>query len=510
MIMKKILSKVKWIIILAAFFTYSDNLFSQDIKDIDSLNKFIQSELIKWNVPGATVAVVKDDAIIYSKGFGYKDLGNKTLADINTLFAIGSLTKSFTASTIGILVDQNKLSWESKLIDLIPDFKLKDEFATLRITPIDILCHRSGVPAHNMIWYVTDFDRKDLVYRLRYLEPDSDFRTKFQYNPLMYNLAGYLVGLISNSTWEEFTKQNIFEPLKMQRSNFSFFDMVKDANYAKPYIEKERKLLEVPFHPSQHLSAAAGSINSSAVEMANWLILNLSDGVFEGNQILSKESLAMIHSPQITFAPYNDVGNGPEGAVYSYTLYGLGWIIATYYDQIVLEHSGAIDGFSSKMTLLPRLNAGIVILTNNQNGGDVFCNTVNAHITSLLMGREPFNLSNWFSETNSNQTTTTNNKTNENRLGVTALRDLEEYAGEYSNEGYGTIVISKEKEKLHMAYYRYQVTLDLLSYEIFRTVGGIINRDIIFNTDTKGKIINLAIQWDRNVNPIVFNKIVRQ
>ena len=507
--MKTVSTKVKWIIILAAFLTYSKNLFSQDIKDTDSLNKFIQSELIKWNVPGATVAVVKDNSIIYSNGFGHKDLDANTPVDVNTLFAIGSLTKSVTASTVGILVDQKKISWDSKLIDLIPDFKLKDEFATLRITPIDILCHRSGLPDHNMVWYVTDFDRADLVRRLRYLEPSCDFRTTLQYNPLMYNLAGYLVGIQSNSTWEAFTQKQIFEPLKMERSNFSFHDMVKDSNYAKPYIEKNGNLVEVPFHPSQHLSAAAGAINSTAVEMANWLILNLNNGVFEGKQIISKESLKMIHSPQITFSPppYYDVGIGPEGAVYSYTFYGLGWIIGTYFDQIVLEHSGAIDGFSSKMTLLPRLNAGIVILTNNQIGGDVFCNTVNAYITSLLMDREPFDLSNWFSETSNNRTTAKSPEIKENKLKPMSLRNLGEYVGAYENEGYGTIIITKDKDELQMKYYRYQVPLEFLSYEIFRTVGGIINREVIFNTDKKGNINNLSIQWDRNVNPIVFEKI---
>jgi CubicO group peptidase (beta-lactamase class C family) len=505
--MKKILSKVKWIIILATFFTYSDNLFSQDIKDIDSLNKFIQSELVKWNVPGATVAVVKDGAIIYSNGFGYRDLDTKIAADVNTLFAIGSLTKSFTASTIGILVDQKKLSWDSKLIDLLPDFKLKDEFATLRITPIDILCHRSGLPDHNMVWYVTDFDREDLVRRLRYLEPSFDFRTKFQYNPLMYNLAGYLVGIQSSSTWEAFTKSNIFEPLKMERSNFSFFDMIKDSNHAKPYIEKNGKIEEVPFHPSQHLSAAAGAINSTAREMANWLLLNLNDGVFAEKQIITKESLAMIHSPQITFAPYYDVGMGPEGAVYSFVSYGLGWIIGTYYDQIVLEHSGAIDGFSSKMTLLPSLNAGIVVLTNNQNSGDTFCNTVNAHITSVLMGREPFDLSSWFTEAINKQTNSNVTKKKEEKLKITSLRTLDEYAGAYENEGYGTIVITKDKGELQINYYRYHATMELLNYEVFKTVGGIINRKVIFNSDSKGNISNLAIQWDRSVNPIIFNKI---
>ena len=500
-------SKFKRLIFLVTLSTISCSLFSQDIKDIDSLNKFIQSELVKWNVPGAAVTVVKDGAIIYSKGFGFKDLNSKTPVDENTLFATGSLTKSFTAASIGILVDEQKLSWESKLIDLIPNFKLKDEFATLRITPIDLLCHRSGLPAHNMVWYVTDFNREELVYKLRFLEPSQDFRTQFQYNPLIYNLAGYLVGIKSNSTWEEFTKKHIFEPLNMTRSNFSFYDMIKDSNYAKPYTEKDGKLTEVPFHPSQHLSAPAGAINSTAAEMANWLILNLSDGVFNEKQIISKENLDMIHSPQITFAPYHDAGLGPEGAVYSYTFYGLGWIIGTYYDQLILEHAGAIDGFSSKMTLLPRLNAGIVVLNNNQMGGDFFCNTVNAHITSLLMGREPFNLSNWFSENNTNQKTTKSSKGKTMETKPSPLRNLKEYVGEYENDGYGKIEITKGQDELQMNYYRYQVTLDLLKYEIFKTVGGIINREVKFNTDVKGNVTNLEIQWERSVNPIIFNKI---
>lgn len=482
------------------------NSWSQELSFNETISKFAEEELIKWNVPGAAIAVVKDGQIIYSEGFGFRDMINQLPVNENTLFAIGSLTKSITATTAGILVDRKRLNWNTKVVNVLPDFKLKDEFASQRINMIDLLCHRSGLPNHNLMWYVTDFSRDEIIHRLRYLEPSEDFRTTFQYNPNMYTLAGYVVGKVSGLSWEEFTTKNILEPLKMSRTNFTWMDMVQDQNFAKPYIEKDGKVIETEFHKSQHISAPAGSINSSVNEFANWLIMNLNKGVFEDKRIVSEASLNYIQSPHITFPSTNsDIGVGPEGEVYSYSMYGLGWMIGTYHDQIILEHAGGIDGFSSKMTLLPRLNAGIVVLTNNQMGGDLFCTTLSNRIITTLMDAEPFDYSDWLSKQGLGlkQAKEPEKKAETSKK---YIRSTEQYIGAYEDPGYGTIVIATKENRLNFKYYRYQVNLEFIDNDSFKTIAGIINRKVEFKTNESGDIDRLEIQWDRSVKPIVFYK----
>ena len=486
----------------------SINTASQELISSKQFDQFVKSELKKWNVPGAAIAVVKDGKIIYTKGFGYRNVKEKLKADEHTLFAIGSLTKSITASTVGILVDQKKVQWDSKIIDLLPNFKLKDDFATQRINFVDLLSHRTGLPSHNLMWYVTNFSRESIVNRLRYLEPSSDFRTTFSYNPNMYTLAGYVVGKQSGMTWEAFTKKNIFDPLNMNRSNFTYMDMIKDLNHSRPYIEKNGEVVETTFHQSQHFSAPAGSVNSSVNEMANWLILNLNQGKFNGQQVITPESLNYIHSPHMTFpSTSSDIGVGPEGAVGSYSMYGLGWFMGTYYDQIIVEHAGAIDGFSSKMTLLPRQNIGIVIFNNNQMGGDMFCTTVTNRITTILMNKKSFDFSGWFTDQGIGELKPSVKPKVDKKQVNKLTRNLEEYVGEYSDNGYGSIKISIKDGQLQFKYYRYDVRLEHINHDIFKTINGIVNRKINFIPNTDNQIERIEVQWDRSVSPIIFKRI---
>lgn len=483
------------------------NSYSQNKLHHKSFQQFIRKELNKWNIPGAAIAVVKDGKVIYTGGFGYRDKKKKLGVNENTLFAIGSLTKSITATTVGILVDRKFIKWDSKLIDILPNFKLKDPFTTQHINPVDLLCHRSGIPNHNLMWYVTNFSRKEIIHRLQYLEPSSSFRTTFQYNPNMYTLAGYLVEQKSGTTWEKFTSKNIFKPLEMNRSNFTYMDMIKDKNHSKPYIERNGKIIETEFHKSQHFSAPAGSINSSVKEMANWMLMNLNKGKFNNKQVVSTASLSYIQSPHITFPSISpEIGVSPEGNVCSYTTYGLGWNIGTYYDQIILEHLGAIDGFSSQITLLPRLNAGIVVLTNNQNRGDLFTATVINRVTTILMDRKPFNLSEWFSKKNIGSIKTKNNKSLKKKSDTKIIRNLNEYVGEYKDDGYGIIKIILKNNQLQFKYYRYNVKLEHIKNDVFKTIKGIVNRKVNFLSNSNDEINRLEIQWERSIKPIIFYK----
>ncbi|MGB3862108.1 MAG: serine hydrolase domain-containing protein, partial [Candidatus Aminicenantaceae bacterium] len=202
---------------------------------IADFDKIIEKGLKSLNNPGVAVAIVKDDEVIFSKGFGYRDVENKTPMTADTLLAIGSSSKAFTTFTMGTLVDEGKLEWNTPVREYIPWFRLYDPFASERLTPRDLVTHRSGLPRHDAMWYNNyTASREEFVRRLAYLKPTADLRERFQYNNLMFLTAGYLIEVLTEKTWEDAVRERVLAPLEMKRTNFSVADSQKDANHALP------------------------------------------------------------------------------------------------------------------------------------------------------------------------------------------------------------------------------------------------------------------------------------
>src|SRR5215471_16439452 len=191
------------------------------ITQLKGFDEVLQATLQEWNIPGLAVAIVKNDAMVYSQGFGKRDIAKPLAVTPRTLFRIASCTKAFTATALGMLVDEGKLDWDTPIKHYLPAFKLYDAFATERVTVRDILAHRSGLPRHDLLGYKSQLTRPELVARLQYLEPNKDLRSEWQYNNLMYVLAGYLIEVISGKSWEEFLQQRLLIPLEMTSSNTS-------------------------------------------------------------------------------------------------------------------------------------------------------------------------------------------------------------------------------------------------------------------------------------------------
>ena len=191
---------------------------------------------------------MKDGKVILAKGYVERDTQKHLPITPQTLFAIGSITKSFTVSAMGMLVDAGKLDWDQPVRHYLPEFKMYDPVASEHMTPRDLVTHRSGLPRHDMVWYSSDFSRADLVRRLRYLQPSKDFRSKFQYNNLMVMTAGYLVGRVAGTTREDFVRQRILVPLGMRSTNYSVADSQKSADFAMPYQNADGVVKDMPFH----------------------------------------------------------------------------------------------------------------------------------------------------------------------------------------------------------------------------------------------------------------------
>lgn len=254
----------------------------------DISNDFLLEKMKEWNIPGMAVGIIKDGEIIYSSGLGLRDVNKNLETTENTLFAIGSASKSFTALAVGILVDEGKLDLDTPIKKYIPSFELNNKYAGEHITLRDMLCHRSGLPRHDALWYNSSLSRKELVDRIKYLEFSKDFRETWQYNNLMYATAGYIIELITGLTWEEFVKIRILEPLGMNNTNFSVDVSKESADYSQPYSQQGDKIHQTNFRNIDSIGPA-GSINSNLTDMLKWLNLHLNKGNLNGKQIISEK-----------------------------------------------------------------------------------------------------------------------------------------------------------------------------------------------------------------------------
>src|SRR4051794_22317400 len=230
--------------------------------------------MAKWHVPGAAVAVIYKGEVILSKGYGLRDVAKSLPVTPETLFAIGSCTKAFTSFDIALLVEEDKLNWDTPIREYLPDFRMFDPVASEQMTARDLTSHRGGLPRHDFLWYGSSFSREELYHRLRYLKPNKPFRSGYDYQNLMFMLAGYLVGKVAGTSWEAFTQQRILDRLGMSDTNFSVSVSETAANASLPYEFQDDTIKLIPFRNIDNV-APAGSINSTLVDMLKWLRLHM-------------------------------------------------------------------------------------------------------------------------------------------------------------------------------------------------------------------------------------------
>lgn len=473
-------------------------------KALKGFDAFITKTMEEWKVPGLAISIVKDGKLIYAKGFGNRDIEKGLEVTPETLFAIGSCTKAFTAATMGILVDDGKLDWNKPVSHYLPTFKLKDSFASEKMTPRDLVCHNSGLPRHDFMWYNSLASRKELFDRLQYLKPSKDFRVVFQYQNLMFMTAGYLVGQTAGVPWEKFVKTKIFDPLGMNDSNFSVEDSKKAQDFALPYMEKDEKIIEIPFRNIDTIGPA-GSINSNVTNMANWILLNLNKGKFGEKQIISEASIQEIHSPQMISSKSFKYDES------FYSMYGMGWGITSYRGHVLLRHGGGIDGFTASVSLMPRDNMGIVILTNLSGTPLPAIIFYNAYDRLLGLNQIDWNkrVREQVDKAKEEAEKAKKEKQGEPKSDTQLSHTLGEYVGEYGNPGYGILSIAKEGEGLKMTYSGIDYEIKHFHYDVFEMKNELyeISQKVSFSTDLQGNIGSLAVPFEPSVDPIVFTRM---
>lgn len=343
-------------------FSVSAQMTSTQVDDL------AEKTLKAFNVPGIAVAIVKDGKVVHSKGYGVRSIITKQKVDENTLFGIASNSKAFTATALAILVDEKKLNWDDKVTRYIPDFKMYNDFVTSEFTIRDLLTHRSGLgmgAGDLMLWPEgSDFTTNDIIHNLRYLKPVSSFRTKFDYDNLLYIVAGEVIQKVSGKSWPEFVESRIMAPLQMEKSKGNWHRIPDTTNVVTPHVPLKGKL-GITKQSKNSVMDAAGGIFSNISDMSKWVLTQLNKGKYgpENKVLFSESQHNEMWTPQTiipvnTSAPYNT----------HFSAYGLGWFLSDVKGFKQVTHTGGLEGMVTQVTLLPELNLGIVVLTNQQAG----------------------------------------------------------------------------------------------------------------------------------------------
>lgn len=502
--------KIKYFVLSVILILISSITFSQpnkpDIKNLSlaEIDEFITEIMKEWKVPGLSIAVVKDDSVIMLKGYGLRDIKKKLPVTPQTLFGIASCSKAFTCTDLGILVDKEKLTFGKLVKDVIPEFSLSDSYATEHITIRDLVTHQSGFARHDRLWYMSPFSRSEILHRMRFLEMNRNLHQSYQYNNLMYVVAGVAIQKTSDMTWEEFTKKNILEPLSMNNTFFSINDLKKSDNHALPYGEFKDQVDIIPYCD---LDAAGpcGSINSNAEDMAKWLTMNMNNGKYKDKQIISEKSLKEIHSPQMISSKSID-----NEELY-YSLYGMGWGINQYRNNLMISHTGSIDGYASLVTFLPNEKFGLVILTNLESNG--IHRTISYYMFDKYLDLEPVK---WNERAREREQKSKESellrKKREDSIQVKNTKpskELASYTGEYENLAYGKVTVKLEKGQLRLYYNSYFYRLEHYHYDIFTAIIEEWDdyKKIKFDINKNGNVEALFIPFEYSVKDIPFKKL---
>ena len=438
------------LLLLALLFTL--NSFAQITSS--QIDEVVEKTIKTFDVPGIAVAVIKDGKVIHSKGYGVKSITTKQKVDENTLFGIASNSKAFTSASLAILVDEGKIKWDDKVIQYLPDFKMYNDFVTEEFTIRDLLTHRSGLglgAGDLMIWPDgSDFKATDIIQNIQYLKPVSGFRTKYDYDNLLYIIAGEVVHKASGLTWNEFVETRIFKPLEMKNTGSTWNRLKDTSNVIIPHVPIDGKLKEIVRYKNQTFDAAAG-IYSSVSDMSKWAIMQLNKGKFGNQKLFSEKEHAEMWTPQTlmpnkTVPPYNSL----------FKAYGLGWQITDIKGKLQVSHTGGLEGIVTQVTLIPELQLGIIVFTNQQSGA-AFTAITNT-IKDSYLGISSIDYVKSYSERAKANEDEADKITEEvwkivaeNKKNKNLKVDLKKYVGNYKDNWFGDIAITEKKGKLFFA-----------------------------------------------------------
>ena len=347
----------------AAVLAMPSLVWAQQKPDLAAFDKYVANAAREWHIPGMAISVVKGDSLVFAKGYGVIEMGKPAPATEHTRFAIGSTTKAMTVASLAMLVDEGKLKWDDRVIDYFPDFQLYDSYATREVTVRDLLTHRTGVPGTDLLWALPEnqYSLAEMMRRLRYVKPSSSFRSQWEYENVMYAIAGGLVAKLSGMPWETFVRTRIFVPLGMNETIALVSETIGKPNVAVPHDVVHDTLRVVRVRTTDAI-ASAGSVWSSVSDMSKWMRFMLDSGRVGNKQLIQPATFREIVAPEIR-APESEYP-ALELAQPRLFTYALGWFVEEYNGETVWMHTGSIDGMSAIIGLLPARHVGVYVLAN--------------------------------------------------------------------------------------------------------------------------------------------------
>ena len=454
--------------------------------------------MTEWEIPGMAVAIVKNDSVIFSKGYGLREIGKPEKVDENTMFGIASNTKAFTTAALATLVDEGKINWDDKVTKYIPYFEMYDPFVTHEMTIRDLLCHRSGLKTFSgdLLWDATTYSREDVIRRIKFLKPTYSFRSHYGYSNLMFLTAGEIIAVVTGKSYDQYIQEKFLTPLGMTNTNTSVKKHKDCKNLAIPHVKHDGKIIPIKYISWDNI-APAGGINSTVKDMSKWIKLQLNNGTLDGKLYFTKGVQHDMWSPQTI----ENLSRFDEYLFSSmhFHCYAMGWDLFDYQGRKVINHSGGLDGMISQVALVPEEKFGFVILTNSINYLpytlmysilDEFFGTTDKDYSNILHGYVVKNEENDIREYNEAK-----EKCDKNSK---PTLPLEKYCGTYGGDLYGNATVTLKDGKLVLQFVPapdFVSTLEHWQYDTFEV------EFKNFPSLPRGKV-NFTIDENGNVNEL--------
>ena len=461
------------LVVLASAVLAPTRIAAQQTPDLAAFDQYVAHAARDWRVPGLAIAVVKDDSLVFAKGYGVIQIGKPAPVTEHTRFAIGSTTKAMTVVALAMLADEGKLRWDDRVIDYVPGLRLYDPYVTRELTIRDLLTHRTGLPGTDLLWAVPEnnYSVPEMMRRLRYVRPVSSFRSQWEYENVMYAVAGYIVERVSGESWESFIRTRIFIPLGMRESETLVSEIAGKPNVAVPHALVTDTVRVVPVRSTDAI-APAGSVWSSVSDMSRWMRFMLDSGRVGTTRLIKPATFSEIVAPQIR-VPMDEYPALQLVQPHFFS-YALGWFVQDYHGKTVWMHTGSIDGMCAIIGLIPEQNLGVYVLENLDHAELRHALMYQAFDMYSTAGRPTrdwsADLRALFAGRNQAEKAAIAAQAAKHIRNTHPSLPLEQYAGTYTDSTYGNVVVTLTDGVLHALFEKANLgALTHWEYDSFRS-----------------------------------------
>ena len=471
--------------------------------------------LKEWKTAGFAVAVVEKDKVIYAKGFGYEDYEKKKPVTVNSQFAIGSCTKAFTASLLGILRKEGLVDLDKPVTGYLPKLKFYNDELNNHVTLKDMMTHRTGLPRHDYSWYIWQSASIDsLIGRIQYLKPSAGLRERWQYNNWMYFLQGAVTARLTGKSWEENIREKFFIPLGMLNSNLTLKERLDYKEAAKGYGVKDDSVISALDFYNIDGMGPAGSINSTVLDMAKWVNMWIHGGKYNGKEIVPAAYINEAKSSQMVISGAMPGNDNPE---LFFSNYGYGWAMSSYRGHYRVEHGGNIDGFSASTSFFPSDSIGIIVLSNQTNSSvpGVVRNILADRMLGLPGKDWQTTLRASADKAQKEAKEGAKSAISNQKKGTQPSHPFKDFTGLYNNPGYGDIEVYLKRDSLFSAMGTFNGWFRHYHYDVFENFildkkTGLDTSDtpmkIMFKMNEAGDIEGLSAKLEPLVEAMEFVK----